>query len=79
LKHSKDSDRVGSSPVLGKQEIAKLKAELRELLQEKIQSHFSARYLTNGEVNVAARILRGEAADTFVGEEPSVALKPLAH
>ncbi|KAL4971125.1 ATP-dependent RNA helicase MAK5 [Aspergillus stella-maris] len=60
-----DRDRqVGST---SKAELAGLRAELKDLLSQRVNLGVSERYITSGRVDIEA-LLRGEHSDTFLGQ-----------
>jgi ATP-dependent RNA helicase DDX24/MAK5 len=53
-----------------KEDVGGWRAELRELLKQKINSGFSERYLTSGVVNIASALMNGETMhDSIMGLE----------
>jgi ATP-dependent RNA helicase DDX24/MAK5 len=55
---------------VSKEDVGAWKAELKELLKQKINSGFSERYLTSGVVNIASALMNGEAMhDSIMGVE----------
>ncbi|KAL4935445.1 hypothetical protein BDV06DRAFT_207017 [Aspergillus oleicola] len=56
--------QVGST---SKAELAGLRAELKELLSQRVNLGVSERYITSGRVDIEA-LLRGEHSDTFLGQ-----------
>ncbi|KAL4929072.1 ATP-dependent RNA helicase MAK5 [Aspergillus undulatus] len=56
--------QVGST---SKAELAGLRAELKELLSQRVNLGVSERYITSGRVDIEA-LLRGENSDTFLGQ-----------
>ncbi|KAL2827825.1 ATP-dependent RNA helicase mak5 [Aspergillus cavernicola] len=62
-RHARDKE-VGS---VSKDELAGIRAELNQLLSQRINVGVSERYLTSGRVDIEA-LLRGEGNDSFLGQ-----------